>query len=136
MSERRRPGRTLFLIEMSAWALIVLFVLVKSVFANEPAATSTPASASLPASGFALPRESHVPGGVFTTLIEARGSEKPDVVFDGASVMLIREDETHLRAIVGIPLSQKPGTATVLVKWGGHDYNEISFDVKDKKYSE
>ena len=144
MSERRRAGRTLFLIELSAWALIILFVVVKSVFAAATAPSAAPATAPTPAStsssapahGLALPRESHVPGGVFTTLIQTPPGTKPDVVFDGMAVMLIREDDTHVRAIVGIPLSQKPGTAKVLVKWGGHSFNEIPFDVKDKKYSE
>ena len=126
MSTRRKPLRAWFLIELSAWALIILFVLVMSLF-NSSASAGTAST---------LPRESHVPGGGFSTLIKTPPGTKPDVVFDGASVMLIREDDTHVRAIVGIPLSQKPGTAKVLVKWGGHSYDEISFAVQDKKYRE
>jgi murein DD-endopeptidase MepM/ murein hydrolase activator NlpD len=130
ISERRRPGRTWLLIELSAWALIILFVLVKSVFANAPAAAGASA-----ATGFVLPRESHVPGGVFTALIPTPTDELPQVTFDDDPVMLVRTDSKHVRAIVGIPLSQKPGTATVVVKWGDRA-ESLSFEVKGKKYSE
>ncbi|MEJ0039198.1 MAG: peptidoglycan DD-metalloendopeptidase family protein [Gammaproteobacteria bacterium] len=128
MSTRRRPLRTWFFIEPTAWALIILFVVVKAAFAASPAPGA--------ATALTLPRESHVPGGVFTALIPAPPGNHPDVTFDGTPVMLIREDDNHLRAIVGIPLSQKPGKAEVLVKWGDRAENHIPFEVKNKKYSE
>jgi murein DD-endopeptidase MepM/ murein hydrolase activator NlpD len=127
MNTRRKPLLTGFLIELIAWALIIVFGLAMS-FLNSSASAATAASS--------LPRESHVPGGVFSTLIKTPPGVKPDVVFDGTAVMLIREDDTHVRAIVGIPLSQKAGTAKVLVKWGGPTSDEIAFEVHDKKYSE
>ncbi len=125
MSERRKPLRGWFLIELTAWALIILFLVVKGLF-NSYASAAT----------VSLPRESHVPGGVFIALIDAPPGGRPEVTFEGTPVMLIREDPNHLRAIVGIPLSQKPGKSEVLVKWGDVAWNHIPFDVTDKKYSE
>jgi murein DD-endopeptidase MepM/ murein hydrolase activator NlpD len=133
----------LFLIELSAWALILLFVLVKSVFASTPAdetagvpiAGAAAVVGAAPAHGVVLPRESHVPGGIFTALIPTPAGELPQVTFDGNPVMLLRTDEQHVRAVVGIPLSQKAGKAEVMVKWGNRS-ESIPFEVKDKKYRE
>jgi murein DD-endopeptidase MepM/ murein hydrolase activator NlpD len=138
MSGPRKPLRTWFFIELIAWGVVILAGVIGAIAHSATPAASPASTSSLssPSPAFALPRESHVPGGIFTTLIKTPPGAKPDVVFDGMAVMLVREDETHVRAIVGIPLSQKPGTAKVLVKWGGHSYDEISFQVKDKKYRE
>ena len=148
MSERRRPLRTWFFIELTAWALIILFVLIKSVFAAAPAGgtaapaaptdtapaarTSTPAPAG---SHFALPRESHVPGGVITFTIAAAADDRPKVTFDGAPAMVVREGD-HWRTIVGIPLSTAPGNVTVEYETRAAKAIGRTFEVKSKKYSE
>jgi murein DD-endopeptidase MepM/ murein hydrolase activator NlpD len=139
MSERRKAGRTLLFIELTAWALIILFVLVKSVFAHTPeSAPGSPrasAPAPTPASRFALPRESHVPGGVITFTIAAAADDRPKVTLEGIPAMVIREGD-HWRTIVGIPLSATPGKITVAYETRAAKATERSFEVKPKKYSE
>ena len=77
-SSRRRRLTHIFLIEMTAWAVII-FIAV----ANSLAHAATPAAATAPATAFALPRESHVPGGVITFTIAASADDRPKVTFRG-----------------------------------------------------
>ncbi len=87
------------------------------------------------AAGLVLPRESHVPGGVFTTIIPGAAEQRPAVSFDGQPAMVVREGD-HWRAVVGIPLSTQPGKSAVVVKLPDGAEKRIEFDVKPKKYSE
>jgi murein DD-endopeptidase MepM/ murein hydrolase activator NlpD len=82
-----------------------------------------------------LPRESHVPGGVFTTVLAGSADQRPAASFDGTPVMVLREGD-HWRAVVGIPLSKEPGQAQVLVKSADGAQKDVAFDVTPKKYSE
>ena len=122
---RRRRALNIFLIELAAWGAIALFVAVKS-FAN---AGAPPTGAAL------LPRESHVPGGVFTTPLAGPANQRPTVLFDGTPAMVLREGD-HWRAVVGIPLSKEPGQADVLVKSADGSEKHVAFEVTPKKYSE
>jgi len=144
MSERRRAGRTLFFIELAACGLIILFVLVKTVFAASGSAPAAAAPASAPpgaaeaaptANRFALPRESHVPGGVITFTIAAPADDRPKVTLDSVPAMVVREGD-HWRTIVGIPLAATPGKITV--EYGTRSATAVArtFEVKPKKYSE
>ena len=70
-----------------------------------------------------------VPGGV--AVIElGTGAQAPKASYDGKPVMVIKEQDTW-RAIVGIPLTVKPGTQRI--SSGGRD---VSFAVGSKKYPE
>lgn len=82
-----------------------------------------------------LPRESHVPGGVFMTAIPGAAGQRPAVSFDDAPAMVVREGD-HWRAIVGIPLSKEPGKAELLVESGDGAQQRVEFAVKPKRYSE
>jgi murein DD-endopeptidase MepM/ murein hydrolase activator NlpD len=122
---RRRRAHHILLIELAVWGAIALFVVVKA-FANSGEGT---------ASALMLPRESHVPGGVFTTVLAGPANQRPAVSFDGTPAMVVREGD-HWRAVVGIPLSKDPGQAEVLVKSGDGAEKRVTFEVAAKKYSE
>jgi murein DD-endopeptidase MepM/ murein hydrolase activator NlpD len=94
-----------------------------------------PSAALAAAQALQLPRESHVPGGVATFRIEGSADRAPLVRFDGARAMVLRESD-HWLAVVGIPLSTKPGPASVLVQSGDGTEQTLQFDVTDKKYAE
>src|SRR4051794_39235375 len=99
MHTRRRPALTGFLIELIAWALIIVFGLWMSFFNSSASAANAATS---------LPRESHVPGGVLTFTIAAAEDDRPKVTLDDVAAMVVREGD-HWRTIVGIPLSTAPG---------------------------
>lgn len=119
MSERRRPLRTWFFIELTAWLVIILFVAAKAAFAST----------------LVLPRESHVPGGVITFTIAAAEDDRPKVTLEGSAAMVIREGD-HWRAIVGVPLSTAPGKITIAYETRAIKATSRTFDVKPKKYRE
>ena len=70
-----------------------------------------------------------VPGGVAVIELGA-GAQAPKATFQGKPVMVIKEQDTW-RAIVGIPLTVKPGIQQLST--GGRDLN---FTVSNKKYPE
>ena len=70
-----------------------------------------------------------VPGGV-AVIDLGPGASAPTARFDGKPVLVVREQDNWL-AIVGIPLTQKPGSA-VLTQGG----RSIPFSVGSKKYPE
>lgn len=80
-----------------------------------------------------LPRESHVPGGVFTVAIPGPAERQPVVTLNGTRAMVLRTDD-HWLAIVGIPLSTEPGKAAVVIKSAGAQDQRIEFDVAPKEY--
>ncbi|NBU25742.1 MAG: M23 family metallopeptidase [Gammaproteobacteria bacterium] len=85
-----------------------------------------------------LPRESAVPGGVVlidiakTTTTGTAAEAPPAVTFDGKRVMVLPRG-TGWVAVVGIPLAQAPGPASVELRQG--DRRETrAFTVADKAY--
>ena len=124
MNARRKPLKTWFLIEASAWGLIILFLIGMALY-NSLASAAT----------VTLPRESHVPGGVITFAIAAAEDDRPKVTLDDVPAMVIREGD-HWRTIVGIPLSTAPGPLTVKIATRHGTGADRVFDVKPKKYSE
>lgn len=70
-----------------------------------------------------------VPGGVAMIELGA-GAQAPKATFQGKPVMVIKEQDTW-RAIVGIPLTVKPGIQQIST--GGRD---LDFTVGNKKYPE
>jgi murein DD-endopeptidase MepM/ murein hydrolase activator NlpD len=80
-----------------------------------------------------LPRESRVPGGI--ALVEIPGGElPPTALIDTRRAAVIRHEDRWL-AIVGIPLSTKPGAQKLKVTSGAKTV-EVPFQVTDKRYRE
>ena len=126
MNNRRKAWKTWLSIELTAWALIIAFLLAMSLF-NSWASAATAA--------LTLPRESHVPGGVITFTIAAAEDDRPKVTLDDVAAMVVREGD-HWRTIVGIPLSTAPGKITVVYETHAAKATSRVFDVKPKQYRE
>ena len=75
-----------------------------------------------------LPKESSVPGGVVIIPLGPASTEKPKALFNNNPVMVAKVDQ-QWQAIVGIPLSAKPGKHHLTANKQKH-----SFVVKDKAY--
>lgn len=82
-----------------------------------------------------LPDASLVPGGVLILPIESAGSrqEAPIVTLDGQRAMVLRSQGQWV-AVVGLPLSEKPGHATVVIRDGTDGERTVGFDIVDKHY--
>jgi murein DD-endopeptidase MepM/ murein hydrolase activator NlpD len=96
----------------------------------------------LPAIGFAaegltLPKQSLVPGGVALVPIQSAADDPPKVTFDGTPVMVLRREADWL-AVVGIPLSTRPGPVEIEVeRRGARDADQaagIELNIKPKQY--
>jgi murein DD-endopeptidase MepM/ murein hydrolase activator NlpD len=86
----------------------------------------------LSAWALALPRTAAVPGGIVRIELGV-GEARPQAYFNKRRVMVVRDGSEWI-ALVGIPLSTKPGAHKITVKSGG-DNRKISFKVADKKYA-
>jgi biotin carboxyl carrier protein len=80
-----------------------------------------------------LPQSSLVPGGIFILPIESTSTEAPVVTLDGQRAMVLRSN-AHWVALVGLPLSEKPGHLTVHVRDGATPEKTVGFDITDKHY--
>ncbi len=80
-----------------------------------------------------LPRPALVPGGVAIVALPAGGEQPPRAWYRDRRVMVVRQGDGWY-AVVGIPLSARPGRHTVTVQ--GARRNHISFTVKEKRYRE
>ena len=80
-----------------------------------------------------LPQSSLVPGGIFILPIESTSTEAPVVTLDGQRAMVLRSN-AHWVALVGLPLSEKPGHLTVVVRDGATSEKTVGFDITDKHY--
>jgi murein DD-endopeptidase MepM/ murein hydrolase activator NlpD len=82
----------------------------------------------------ALPRELAVPGGV--AIIELGESvQKPDAYY-GKKQVMVKQDGQQWLALVGLPLTTKPGTHTLRLFRGKGKSETVTFKVSDKKYEE
>src|SRR5262249_38475943 len=79
-----------------------------------------------------LPREARVPGGIALIEIAGGAELQPTVLTDTRRAAVIRHNDRWL-AIVGIPLSAKPGTQKLRVTTGAKTV-EVPFQVTDKQY--
>lgn len=111
-------------IRRSSLALLAGF-LVSMLFA--------PAAAA--AEPMALPREARVPGGVAIIPIPRQGDVAPTVSFDGHRVMVLPHASAWA-AIVGLPLTTKPGPAEIRVITPDGANTRIAFTVEAKRYRE
>lgn len=79
---------------------------------------------------FELPKQSTVPGGI--AIISINMESKPEAYFYDRKVMIVGESN-NWHAIVGIPLSVKPGTHKLVVKSDDTQAN-YKFDINNKEY--
>jgi len=94
-----------------------------------------PASAAAPADSFitrALNKP--VPGGV-AVIDLGTGTEAPKASYQGKPVMVVKEQGNRWLAIVGVPLTVKPGTEQLLAK-DANGNRSLSFAVGNKNYPE
>jgi len=75
-----------------------------------------------------------VPGGVAVVPLGA-SAQPPGVTYDGKPVMVLQDDGQGWIAVVGLPLSVKPGSQSVVVKSSGQA-RQIGFEVMPKAYKE
>ena len=81
-------------------------------------------------SGYAMPTESAVPGGV--VILPINTADKPNVTFYDRKVMVIGEPNDW-QAIVGIPLTAEVGNHNINIK-SGELNTSMQFEVKNKEY--
>jgi murein DD-endopeptidase MepM/ murein hydrolase activator NlpD len=81
-----------------------------------------------------LPHASLVPGGVFIFPIQSLDRQAaPVVTLDGQRAMVLRSEGRWV-AVVGLPLTEKPGHLTVTVRNGDAPETSVGFDITDKHY--
>jgi murein DD-endopeptidase MepM/ murein hydrolase activator NlpD len=81
-----------------------------------------------------LPQMSVVPGGVLSVHLDAPETPVPIVTYEGNRTLVLKVGESWL-AIVGLPLSAAPGTASVLVHSGDAPEERIQFQITAKEYA-
>jgi len=80
-----------------------------------------------------LPLAAPVPGGVAVICVGRTPEAAPLVLFDGQRVLVARSrDAWH--AVVGLPLSLKPGAYELSVQEGRKSARTIRFDVRTRRY--
>jgi len=81
-----------------------------------------------------LPSKRSVPGGV---LVLALGSsaQRPEASLHGVPVMVVGEP-ARWTAVVGLPLSAKPGPSALAVRRAGHPEEHLSFAIEPHRYAE
>lgn len=81
-----------------------------------------------------LPRTLSVPGGVAIIDLPGDYPLAPPVRYRDRPVMVIRNDGGW-KAVVGIPLSVKPGEHAIEIQDGDDAKSRVFFEVKDKEYA-
>jgi len=98
-----------------------------------PVAVPSVALAATSAASTELPEASLVPGGVLVLPIESASKQAPIVTLNGQRAMVVRS-AGHWVAVVGLPLSEKPGHATVVVRDDATGEKTVGFEITDKQY--
>src|SRR3954454_2984696 len=80
-----------------------------------------------------LPRASAVPGGVVTMIVAGVRDERPEVTFNDAQVLVLRQP-TGWVAVVGVNLDTAPGELAIEVKRPGVEPRRIPFTLGSKQY--
>ena len=81
-----------------------------------------------------LPRSNAVPGGVAT--VDLGPSAERPAAYAGDVPLLVMGDATRWTAVVGIPLSAKPGFAAIVVKRPGVADRPLSYEIAPARYAE
>lgn len=81
-----------------------------------------------------LPQASAVPGGVVVFPLDAPAARAPVVTFEGSRTLVLKVDSGWL-AIVGVPLSAAPGSASATVRSGDGPDKIIDFQISAKQYA-
>jgi len=79
-----------------------------------------------------LPEQLAVPGGLIKLPVAEVSQTPPHVFFNKNRVAIIK-GKTHWLALIGIPLSAKPGEHTITIKSVNTTQN-LSFSIRDKDY--
>jgi len=80
-----------------------------------------------------LPQQASVPGGIaIIPLTAVAANDDTRVFYRQHQAMLISNDKGQF-AIIGIPLSAKPGTDSLTIKQGNRNHR-LKFEIKDKHY--
>lgn len=82
----------------------------------------------------ALPEHHAVPGGVAVIKLDTTTEQAPTVHYTNNRVMVIRENN-HWYAVVGIPLTAKPGNHHLSIKEQAPPAYKVGFTVKTKEYA-
>jgi len=83
----------------------------------------------------ALPRQSLVPGGVAVIPLDT-GAGEPEFRFRGKRVLISHDASGRPVAVVGLPLSLKPGEYFIEGSYGGQGHKQKKFfRIADKQYS-
>ncbi len=91
-------------------------------------------SAALEAESLSLPREAAVPGGI--AIVELGDAESmPQAYYGNKQVMVKRHNEQWV-ALVGLPLSAKPGKQSLQLGNPKKPSGKRNFTVSDKQYEE
>ncbi|MGH8209963.1 MAG: peptidoglycan DD-metalloendopeptidase family protein [Steroidobacteraceae bacterium] len=80
-----------------------------------------------------LPQASLVPGGVLILPIDSTSDQAPVVTLAGQRAMVLHSDGKWV-AVVGLPLSERPGHATVRVRDGVAGEKSVGFEITYKQY--
>ena len=81
-----------------------------------------------------LPAQRLAPGGVARIAL-GESPSAPRVSFNGVPVLVLR-DGTQWQAVVGLGLSQAPGSASLVVRRPGEAETQVAFEVKPHAYAE
>lgn len=84
----------------------------------------------------AFPHESRVPGGMAQLDLGEISGTKPPAAFYQNKRVAIAEQNNRWLALVGIPLSAKPGEQSLLVKSPDGSQKTLNFVITDKDYPE
>jgi hypothetical protein len=88
---------------------------------------------TLPAAAARLPVPEAVPGGIVLLTLKGKAERAPKVSYRGHEVMVLRR-AGHWMAVVGIPLSAKPGRQRIMVRSPGSAEHSRLFTVHRKHY--
>lgn len=81
-----------------------------------------------------MPRHDPVPGGVALVPLQVDAAQPPEVRHAGRLLMVVRQRGEWV-AVVGIPLTARPGVHSVTVRSGSQSVQR-TFTVQDKSYAE
>jgi murein DD-endopeptidase MepM/ murein hydrolase activator NlpD len=82
----------------------------------------------------ALPEHHAVPGGVAVIKLDTSAKQAPIVHYGDNRIMVVREGQ-HWYAVVGIPLTTKPGNHHIRVQEQVPPPYKVGFGVKNKQYA-